>query len=661
MKNGTKLTALLLVFATSLPIVGCKGKSNSDETTINESSSTFTAWESEAKESETSPSSEVATSVTTDETSSEETTTIVSEASETTSPTTTESTAPYIPEKTTNDGLTLTQRNSINMLNYMRSLTQKVNVDRKNQLALESVYESFDNLYPNAVDRDTQSQVTNLMDTIQKYRMISIKRERLEFIYEQNQAQAYRKAIPNPMGLLSAVQSGSYIKMAAAVIYMVADSVSSYTAAKSQADLEFIKDGWELDDAEAAELHNSTKNALNYMLDMVRSYEIPGDYAISKEAIEDFVLWSSKPDSQLERKISWFESNQKTYVAFGPYWLELAKDYYNNGNYKKCLESVHRYESISTRIFRKDKDYANVLPMAIVSAKETMNNSDYVKLADNYCAIIHENTKDKDWSLRYFIAQVYMNLYAITKDRAYIDKAYNIARENVNYLVDEQKKLNAAYLADVVEAKAGKDASKHEKKEIKQYNKALKAERKIALPPVSEALYLNADLLFGLAKEKKISESEQKRIENILHENGGSIFLSKALDDLFWFSKTGIKTAADVSIEFDGATIKLPASCITNRSKVVVTVTGSNGTKTFENWEVTEVKRPKNSKDCSEYKVTLKLKDTDKYKYQAGDNVTITITPVEETPNTHWDYKYNVVETKTAFVIKGIKFVRVSK
>ena len=36
---------------------------------------------------------------------------------------------------------------------------------------------------------------------MEKYRMIDVKRERLQYIYEQNQAQAIRAAIPNPMGL----------------------------------------------------------------------------------------------------------------------------------------------------------------------------------------------------------------------------------------------------------------------------------------------------------------------------------------------------------------------------------------------------------------------------------------------------------------------------
>ncbi len=658
MKNKNRIIALMLISAMVLSLVGCSKNSDNDDTT---STTEFEITEiiATSSNSDASDPTTATTTESTAESTTETTTTTTTDSTEATT-TTSKATEPTFSEKDLVNGLTPEQLNSINMLNYMTSLTRKINEEKGNQLYLETAYESFDNLYPNSVDRNTQAQVTSLMDTIQNYRMISVKRERLQYIYEQNTAQAYRKAVPNPMGLLSAVVSGSKIKMIAAVVYMAVDSATSYASAKSQADLDFIKDGWELDDEEANELHNSTKSAMNYMFDMVRSYELPGDLALNKEAIENYVIWSNKPDSQLERKISWFESNQKTYAAFGPYWLELAKDYYNNGNYKKCLEAVHQYEAVSSRIFRKDKDYANVLPMAIVSARETMTREEYVKLANNYCEVIHENTKDKDWTYRYFVAQIYMDLYSMTKDKSYIDKAYTVARENVNYLVDEQKKLNAEYLSDVKEVKAGKDATKREKKEIKQYNKAIKAERKTALPPVSEALYLNAELLFGLAKEKKISALEQKKIENILHENGDVIFLAKALDDRFWFNKTSSSVNIDdISMEFDGTKIVIPASCIADRSKISVTVTGANGTKIFENWVVTEVKRPKKSQNCSEFRVTLKLKDTEKYKYQVGDQITVRITPVEEVSNVYWDFKYKVVETKTAGVIKGTAFERV--
>lgn len=561
------------------------------------------------------------------------------------------------------DELTSTQRNSINMLNYMTVLTQKVNASKGNQMVLESEYSSLVNdIYPNAVDDTTQTQITDLMDTINEYRMISVKRERLQFIYDQNRASAMRQAIPNPVGLLSVVQSGNMLKAAVSVLYMTADSVSSYKTAASQADLEFIKDGWELDDAESEALHNSTKKQLSYMLSMVRDYDLPGDYALNKESVEDFVSWSSKPESSLVSKIEWLESHDDTYREFGPYWLELAKDYFNSGNYKKCLKSIKKYETVSTRIFRKDIDYAMALPMAIVSAKETMKPSEYRKTADKYCATILSNTKDSDWSVRYFVAQIYMDLYAISKDKKYINEAYDIAVDNVNVLVSSQKDFNDAYLKDLEKVEPGKNATKREKKEIKAYNKQAKEERKIAMPPVNEALYLNCDMLFGLAEEKKIKDSQKKKIDAILHEDGNSLFLTKVLDDRFWFEKNEKKLdTSKIDIEFDGDSMVVPGTCVSDRTVIKVAVNGSKGKTWINDWAVTDVDRPKEFKDCSEFVAAFKSKTGKDYDYKEGETVTVYVITVKDSPKKYVDFKYKVVAEKKAFVFNGVGFERITK
>lgn len=541
-----------------------------------------------------------------------------------------------------------TQRNSVNMLNYMTVLTQKINQSPNNQVFLENAYSSLKNdLYPNAVDNKTQAQSTSLLDTINGYRMISVKRDRLEYIYEQNKAQALRQAIPNPMGLLSAVQSGSTLKAAASILYMAVDAKSSYDAASSQADLQFLKDGWELDDQTADELHNSTKNALNYMYNMVRDYDLPGDYALNDESVEAFVSWTAKEN--LVSKISWLESNQKTYEQFGPYWLELVKDYYDAENYVQCLDALNHYEKVSTRIFRKDLDYAQVLPMAIISARETMSENQYVEFADKYCDLILANTKkysdseDFDWSKRYFVAQIYLDLYAKTNNAAYLESAYNIAFENVNILADSQKELNKTYLAEVKQIEKKKGATKREKKEVKEYNKALKNERKIALPPVNESLYLNCDLLFALADKLDISQPEKDKIDSILHDNNKRMFLTKALDNRFWFDhKNDMVKAKNIAVEFNGKKLVVPAICVTDRSSIVVSVKRGEKKHVIKDWKVKEVVRPKDSK-VSDFEVTYESEKGSKYKYQDGDAITITIVPVSETPKENLVFTYNAM------------------
>lgn len=554
-------------------------------------------------------------------------------------------------------GLTPTQLNTINMLNYMTALTQSINEEKGNQLFLESAYNSFDNLYPNSVDTKTQAQITSLMDTINDYRMLDKKRDRLEYIYEQNKAQALRQAIPNPLGLISAVQSGSVLKAAASVLYMAVDSVTSYNSASSQADLQFIKDGWELDDEEAAVLHNSTKSALTYLFEMVRTYDLPGDYALSRESIENFIAWSNKPDSQRVRTIEWMESHENTYCKFGPYWLTLVKCYYDDGQYDKCLEAISEYEAIATRIFRLNLDYAEVLPMVIIAAKETMDEEEYIITAEKYCELILSNSKDSDWSVRYFAAQIYLDLYALTKQSNYLDQAYKIAKQNVNELVDVQRQMNASYLAPIVELKKESSDSKRIKDEKDQYNESIKDERKIALPPVSEALYLNCDLLFALAEKRNIDQSEKDRIEAIIHENGENLFLTDSLDHKFWFSPKETIEEDDIEVSFDGKKLSIPATCITDRSVIIVIVNSEAGETTITDWVVDNVKRPKDV-DVSDFIVTYVSDKGKKYEYSGGDKVSVKVIPIDDSMDDYFEFTYNVVNTKVALVFDSIEFER---
>ena len=557
-------------------------------------------------------------------------------------------------EEEEQNALTPTQQTSINMLNYMTVLTQEINNAKGNQMFLESARTSlYNDTNLKAVDTKTQAQIKQLAGIIDQYRMVDVKRQRLEFIYEQNRAQALRQAIPNPMGLLSAVQSGSLLKAAASVVYMAVDSASSYQSATNQAELQFIKEGWELDDAETKVLQDSTTAQFDYMCNMVRDYDLPDEYVVRDTDVKAFVEWSNK--SNLVQKIDWLKSNEKTYQKFGPYWLELVKDYYDSNEYKKCLTCIEQYEAISSKVTRKDDDYAKVLPMVIIAAKETLSRDEYVKIARKYCEAICDNTKDSDWALRYFAAQIYIDLYGQTNSKDDLNKAYDIAYYNVTTLVDEQKELNTKYLAPIEEAENEKGATKREKEEVKQYNKLIKAERKVALPPVSEALYLNCDLLFAIAEEKGITTAERDRIEQKLHDKDEDLFLTKSLDNRFRKNGAPIDSK-DLETYFDGEKLILPAICISDRSTVTVTIKGSSN-EVLDDWEIVEVIRPKNSTP-EEYTVTFKSEKGKKHKYQTGENIIITVVPVEETPQEKVEFNYDVIGIKKAFVFDGITFER---
>ncbi len=559
--------------------------------------------------------------------------------------------------KNSENELTDIQKNSVSMLNYLTVLSQEINLSKNSRIYLEEAYSSLiSNTNPNSIDGRTLVELNSLLDTLENYRMITVKRERLEYIYEQNQAKALKEALPNPIGLLGAAKSANLMQLVSSVAYMAVDSYSSYTAFTSENDLEYIKSGWTLDDEEAEHLHNSRKATFNYLVEMVNQYSLPGELALSEESVEDFVEWKNK--SNVVSRIQFFESNEATYRAFGEYWLTLSRNYYENKDYEKCLEALKKYEDLDIHIFRRDYDYASVLPMAIVAAGEVLDEEDYLELAEEYAMKIVDNSAQGDWALRYFASQTFLDIYSRTKDKECLKRAYDIALDNVNILVDRQKELNEEYLADVQKVDIPKEVSKEEKKEFKDYNKMLVEERKTALPPVYKPLLLNCELLFGLANELDIDVMEQEKIDRILHENGEPIFSVAPLDD--WYKYSSHSQSEEKSIEFDGKKLIVPAELVTEDSKIIVRISDSNGGTVIGDWNVKEVKR-KSGEEISTFEAVYVSELSKEFKYADGIGVTIEIVPESDSSLEPLIYTFKAKAGKKFLVVPDLEFEQVKK
>ena len=153
--------------------------------------------------------------------------------------------------------MTDVQRNSINMLNYLVVLMERINCSENGRMLVADTYDSLiNNIAPNAVDDRTLHKIEDILDTLESYRMVQVKRERLLYLYEQAKAQAVASAVPSPLGLLSAVQSMNLASIAASIAYMAVDSYTSYSSAMSEAESEYLQSGWDLDDEEAEQLHS---------------------------------------------------------------------------------------------------------------------------------------------------------------------------------------------------------------------------------------------------------------------------------------------------------------------------------------------------------------------------------------------------------------------
>ena len=554
------------------------------------------------------------------------------------------------------------QRNSIGVLNYIAYLTKEIEGQKGNRLYLENAYSSlYNNTYMNSIDEITLGQVKSLLTALNNFKMLAVKRERLEYIYEQNQAQAVRNSVSSPLTVLNIVQSRDWKQTLISIVYTAIDSLSRYESSKNAADLEYLKNGWELDDEETDILHKGHIDSYEYMWEIIHNYDLPNDLALNEMDIDRFVSWSNYDN--LIAKIQFLESNQSVYQAFGEYWLTLAECYYNNGNMEKCLDAVKAYETYGTRIFRKDNHYAKVLPMAIDAASEIYDNDLYISEASRFASRIINNCDQESWLLRYFAAETYIELADRTSDSEYLRKAYEeIVLPNVNTLAREQEQANKVYMEEVKTEEIPDGLSEEKKKEIEAYNSGLLESRKTALPPISDALLLNCDLLFVLADKLGIDEDEVITLKGVLTADNGPLFLNPLIEQLYDYEKRIAISAKDINnLSFDGKKIKIPAYYLSENAKLSVGGLDPNG-KLFSinNWTIQEVER-KDTSELESFVATFTSKDAEKFKYSAGSTVWINISLTGDDHFLTVQIPFSVKEKNSFVVVPHLVFERNDK
>lgn len=528
------------------------------------------------------------------------------------------------------------QKNSIAMLNYLAFVSQEINDSKDSRVYLESAYTSLiNNTNPDKIDESTQDHLNNMLDIIEDYRMISIKRDRLQYLYNQDKAQTIRNAIPNPLTVLSVASSLDWKRLVATVVYTAVDSYNNYKTANDELDKQFMISGWELDDEEAENIHKNRKRTFNYMIDIVRDNKLPGNLALNETSIEQFTSYVNKDN--VHQKLQFLESEENTYGAFGSYWLELLDCYYEIDDFTSCLDCLKKYDDLYTGIFRRDYSYADRLPKAIVAAQNVYQGQEYISKIETLTNAIIENCENTDWALRYFAAQSYMDLYTKSGNIKFLNKAYSIAKDNVNTLVDEQKSLNDTYLNDVnelklpesennqyasnVDQKEQKKKLKEEQRKLDKYNESLRTKRKVECPSLYEPLVLNCELLFSLAEKLNITDDEKARIEGILQTDQAGVFISKPVNDAYSFTNPSVSSDYAMSVSKDGITV--PANLLIEGAAVTVSI-DNNGDKTvIQEMPITEVKRE--GEEISSFLALYTNNEFKKHKWSKDAKVTVTI------------------------------------
>lgn len=522
-------------------------------------------------------------------------------------------------------GLTETQRNSISMLYHLAITAEQIRTAKDSRLTLDDIYTSLLNdINPGAIDLITQNHLTAMRDRINNLIDVSTKRERLLYLYNQDKAASIRSAVPNPVAILSTVESLNWRSLVTSVAYTIVDSYSSYKNTNEAIDQAYLISGWDLDDEELDNIRNLRENSFDYMVKIVRENDLDGNLTLNEKAIDTFVK-ICEVDS-VYQKIRRLTSEEETYKLLGNYWLELADCYYETEQYEKCLECIERYNRLTIGIYRKDFNYASILPKAIVAAQNVYTGDGYVATAGDFADAILENTSTDEWAVRYFAAQVYLDLYTKTEENQYLEKAYNIAYDNVTILIDQQRSANETFLAPVVELTVNesdygnKDEYKAELKRVKAYNKALRETRKAELPALYEPLVLNCELLFGLTDEMNISPRDQKEIEAVLQTETNGVFLVEPVNHRYCFSTVIIEPDG---IVFEKSGLQIPVKYMSSGAKIVVTATDDGMATTFDDFIVNEVRR--DGDDFDTFVADLSSKTIKNYDWTADSSVSLQI------------------------------------
>ena len=191
-----KVTALIMVLA----LTGCGNKANNTDSTTDTANNVQS--ESQSKETEETPTGDLSDTDQNDNSLTEEAAKDTGENPTSQDQTDAEAehednqidqeavTQEAVEEETKSiakeEKLSNEQLNSFSMMYYLAITAEKIRTSKDNRLILDDIYTSLLNdINPGAVDEITQDHLRNLRDIIKAYRGITVKRERLQYIYNQ--------------------------------------------------------------------------------------------------------------------------------------------------------------------------------------------------------------------------------------------------------------------------------------------------------------------------------------------------------------------------------------------------------------------------------------------------------------------------------------------
>ena len=471
---------------------------------------------------------------------------------------------------------------TINLLNDINYSTTKITLAKSSDmLVLNDVYQQILNNYdPQRIDSDVNDYVVNLANNIEGLRLVNIKKDRLDVIFDYKKSQAVAAAIPSPIGLVGSIAQFaiSPTQAIASLIGTAASSALMYKAAVDELNLEKLEKEWELEDEERSRLNYLNLDSFSETANFANKNSVSKEYVMTIQPLTDFI--NILEDDNVKRRIEALQYSERRFKYFPTYWLELAQAYYDNNDFDNVIKTVEYYDKHFDydEIFKQNYRYAQILTLYISSLIEKNKGEsiyDFKDIISDKLEIIITNTAESDWLQRYFCAITYLSFAEI--DDEYFMKAYDLFRLNCIQLSKEQEDSINIYKSPVSTPNEAelKSLTKDERKKEEAYYDLLAEERKVELPPINKAYILNIQ---SLASLMSVSKKLDKDLD-FLEKSIVTPFFKDYYFDVDTYIETikieqytGIKRI----LKGDKYKIIIPATYINNLSSFEVKFSGDN-------------------------------------------------------------------------------------
>lgn len=337
--------------------------------------------------------------------------------------------------------------------------TSRVLVSQNNRAVLDEIYLNTLDFYQDTSITNSQ-YIADFKDDIVEFKSIDVKRERLEYLYNQKKSMQIASLVPNALSVATiAFSSGNPKRAIIAIAGTALSSVSSYLTTKQQNELDMIQSKWELDDEGSRVFNNLTNSLFLNLTALAHEYGFSREDYASPITLQNFIKLVEDENTTAKDIIQRCVGTtiETELSRFSDYWRVVGTAYYELGDYNSALSAIKKYEECYEDVFFHDENYAQMMMIKAYCIDELSFNKteiidELVEIAD---AIYSNFLEEEGWEQKYYCYQIYKDVAKYTADKNYLVKAFAVLDEvlytSINiYANDLEDYLSFKFHEDII-------------------------------------------------------------------------------------------------------------------------------------------------------------------------------------------------------------------